>query len=42
MRAFLGYTEREVQELTPRKFLDASIVLDEVLRLMHAPFLDRK
>lgn len=39
MRAFLGYTEREVEDLTPRKFLDSVIVLDEVLRLHHAPFL---
>lgn len=39
MRAFLGYTEREIQELTPRKYLDSVIVLDEVLRLRNAPVI---
>lgn len=40
-RAFLNYSERECEEMSINKYINSIIVLHEVLRLHHAPFLNK-
>lgn len=39
-RAFLGLTKKECKNMTMGEFLDYTVVLDDVLRIWHAPFMD--
>lgn len=38
-RAFLHLSQQEVDELCMQEFLDYAIVLEEALKLFHAPFM---
>jgi len=39
-RAFLGYTKKEVKKMTIQQYIDSSIILEEVLKLWHAPYME--
>jgi hypothetical protein len=38
-RAFLHLSKEECDSLTLRQYLDYSIILDDVLKIIHAPYL---
>lgn len=39
-RAFLGYSEKELKRMTIDEFINCSIMLDRVLKLWHAPYIE--
>ena len=39
-RAFLGLTKQDTEEMGIGDYLDHSIMLSEVLKLWHAPYMD--
>lgn len=39
-RAFLHLEKRECDEMTMQEYIDYCIMLEEVLKLVHAPFLE--
>jgi len=38
-RAFLNYTKKEVDQMTIREYIDSTIILNEVLKIWHAPYI---
>ena len=38
-RAFLNYEKKEVKKMSIQSYMDSCIMLDEVLKLWHAPFM---
>lgn len=38
-RAFLHYGREEVEFMTLQEYMDACIMLDEVLKIIHAPYI---
>jgi hypothetical protein len=41
-RAFLHYSKNELEEMTVEEYMDNVIMLDEVLKLIHAPYLNHE
>lgn len=41
-RAFLGLSEKETKNMSIREFIDYDIVLGDVLKLWHAPYLNKE
>jgi hypothetical protein len=39
-RAFLGYSKKECDRMTMQDFLDACVILEDVIKVWHAPYLD--
>jgi hypothetical protein len=39
-RAFLGYSENRTDKMSIQEYLDCCVILHDVLRIWHAPFLD--
>jgi hypothetical protein len=37
-RAFLHFSKQELDEMTLQEYMDAEVMLHEVLKLIHAPF----
>lgn len=40
-RAFLNYEKKDVEKMTIQEFIDSSIMLGEVLKLWHAPYIKK-
>jgi hypothetical protein len=40
-RAFLNYSKKEVDKMTMQEYLDSTVMLDQVLRLWHAPYINK-
>lgn len=40
-RAFLNYSGKELEEMGLDEYFDCCIMLDKVLQIMHAPFIDK-
>ena len=39
-RAFLNYSKKETDKMTIQEYIDNTIILEDVLKLWHAPFID--